>query len=381
MPKTFDTAVIGLGAAGSAALYQLARRGRRVVGFEQFEPGHDRGSSHGESRIIRLSYWEHPSYVPLMRRAYEEWRSFETSDGHAAGSLLTITGILEAGHPGCAVVRNSLASSRLHDLPLTEMDGAEISRRFPAFDLPKHWTGLLQPDGGFLRPEATIRRFVAAASRRGAQVRIETPVVAIEPGASSVRVRTNEDTIEVGSVVVATGAWIADFAPRLAPSLTLTRQVVGWFPPRRPELFALGAFPVFILESEDDHIYGFPDFAGTGVKSASHVRGRTLAHARDKDDATTAEDEAQIAASLHRYLPDLRGPASKLMTCTYTRTPDAHFLVDVLPEDPRIVLASPCSGHGFKFASLLGIVLADLAMHGGTEVDISLFRFREAVPA
>ena len=381
MASTFDTAVIGLGAAGSAALYQLAQRGQKVVGFEQYEPGHDRGSSHGESRIIRLSYFEDPAYVPLLRRAYEEWRAFETLDGHDAGSLLTITGILEAGCPGSKVVANSLASSRLHNLPREMMNGGEISRRFPGFELPKDWTGLFQPDGGFLRPEAAVCRFVAAAEKRGAEVRANTRVIEIEPKPNAVLVRTERETIEVGSVVVAAGAWITDFVPSLAKSLTVTRQVVGWFPPRRPELYDPSVFPVFILESRDDHIYGFPNFCGSGVKSASHVKGRALAHAREMGDATDAEDEAQIAAMLHRYLPHVGGPATKLMTCMYTRTPDAHFLVDSWPEDRRIVLASPCSGHGFKFASLLGLILADLAQHGETEHDISLFRFRDAVPA
>ena len=381
MAATFDTAVIGLGAAGSAALYQLAKRGQRVVGFEQFEPGHDRGSSHGESRIIRLSYFEDPAYVPLLRRAYEEWRAFETIDGHEAGSLLTITGILEAGCPGSKVVSNSLASSRLHDLPREMMNGREMTSRFPGFDLPRDWTGLFQPDGGILKPEAAVGRFVAAAAKRGAEVRANTRVMAIEPNPHSIVVRTERETIEAGSVVVAAGAWLTDFVPSLKRSLTVTRQVVGWFPPRRPELYDPSVFPVFILESRDDHIYGFPNFSGSGVKSASHVRGRAISHASDLDETTTEEDEAQIAAMLHRYLPHVGGPATKLMTCMYTRTPDAHFLVDTLPKDPRIVLASPCSGHGFKFASLLGIVLADLAQHGQTDHDISLFRFREAVPA
>ena len=381
MEAAFDTAVIGLGAAGSAALYNLAKRRKRAIGFEQFEPGHEHGSSHGESRIIRLSYFEHPSYVPLLRRAYEEWRAFETIDGNAAGSLLTTTGILEAGCPGSRVVRDSLASSHEHGLEHVEMGGAEIGRRFPAFQLPSDWSGLYQPDGGFLRPENSIRRFVAAAERRGAEVRSGTRVIAIEPTPNAIRVHTGNGTIEAGSVIVSAGAWIADFAPFLKDHLAVTRQVVGWFPPRRPELFTPDVCPVFILESEDDHIYGFPNFSGSGVKSASHVRGRTLAHADALDETTTSEDEAQIAQMLHRYLPEVGGPASRLMTCMYTRTSDAHFLVDRSPEDARIVLASPCSGHGFKFASLLGVILADLATRGDTEFDIELFRFRSAVPA
>ena len=170
LAKTYDTAVIGLGAIGSATLYNLAERGSRVIGLERFEPGHDRGSSHGESRIIRLSYHEDLSYVPLLHRAYEEWRAFETVDGGEPGSLMTITGILEAGHPGSSAVANSLAAARHHGLPHTELDAAAIARRFPAFRLPADWHGQFQPDGGFLRPEAgdpALRGGSAEARRHG----------------------------------------------------------------------------------------------------------------------------------------------------------------------------------------------------------------------
>ena len=285
MAATFDTAVIGLGAAGSATLYQLAKRGQRVVGFEQFEPGHDRGSSHGESRIIRLSYFEDPAYVPLLRRAYEEWRAFETIDGHDAGSLLTITGILEAGCPGSKVVSNSLASSRLHDLPREMMNGREIKHRFPGFELPDGLDRAVPARRRLPQARGCGRPLRRGVPRDGVPKSAATRViVAIEPKPHSILVRTERETIEAGSVVVAAGAWLTDFVPSLKRSLTVTRQVVGWFPPRRPELYDPSVFPVFILESRDDHIYGFPEFCGSGVKSASHVRGRTLAHAGELDD-------------------------------------------------------------------------------------------------
>lgn len=371
---TYDTAVIGLGAFGSATLYNLAKRGSRVIGFEQFEPGHGRGSSHGESRIIRLSYHEDLSYVPLLYRAYEAWRAFETADGGEAGSLMTITGILEAGHPGSSAVASSLAAALHHGLPHTELDAAEIARRFPAFRLPAEWHGQFQPDGGFLRPEKAILRFLAAAERRGAVVRTGTRVRKIEPTPGAIRVHTDDEIIEAGSLVVAAGAWIGDFAPFLNRHLAITRQVVGWFPPKTPEYFTPERCPVFILEAEDDHCYGFPDLAGTGVKAASHWRGATLQHADAHDDAVEAEDEERIARMFRRLMPEVGGPASRLMTCMYTRSPDGHFLIDRSPEDPRIVLASPCSGHGFKFASLFGMVLADMAEGLAPPGDMALFR-------
>ncbi|MFL5202147.1 MAG: N-methyl-L-tryptophan oxidase [Microvirga sp.] len=368
---TFDVAVIGLGAMGSAALFNLARQGRRVVGIEQFEPGHDKGSSHGESRIIRLSYFEHPSYVPLARRAMEKWRELEQLCGH---NILTVTGILEAGYPGCPIVEGSLEASRLHGLDHEVLDAAEINRRFPAFKVPPHWTGLYQPEGGFLRPELAIQQFVGLAERHGAEVRTGTRVLAIEPLGSGVRVRTEAGEIEAGSVIVAAGAWIGDFAPELKPHLKLTRQVLGWFEPLQPAYYSPDRCPVFILESEDDACYGFPDFAGTGVKTASHRKGAYLPSADDLSQDGGAADEAQIRRMLALAMPEANGPLRAMRTCMYTRTPDEDFVIDRSSADPRIILASPCSGHGFKFASVIGEVLADLALGKTPANDISRFK-------
>ncbi|QRM28023.1 N-methyl-L-tryptophan oxidase [Microvirga sp. VF16] len=368
---TFDVAVIGLGAMGSAALFNLARRGQRVIGIEQFEPGHDKGSSHGESRIIRLSYFEHPSYVPLARRAMEKWRELEQLCGQ---TILTVTGILEAGYPGCQVVEGSLEASRLHGLDHEVLSAAEINRRFPAFKVPSHWTGLYQPEGGFLRPELAIQQFVGLAERHGAEVRTQTRVLAIEPLGSGVRVRTETGEIEAGSVIIAAGAWIGDFAPKLKPHLKLTRQVLGWFEPLQPAYYSPDRCPVFILESEDDACYGFPDFAGTGVKTASHRKGAYLTSADDLTQDGGPADEAQIRRMLALAMPDANGPLKAMRTCIYTRTPDEDFVIDRSSVDPRIVLASPCSGHGFKFASVIGEVLADLALGKPPANDISRFK-------
>ena len=368
---TFDVAVIGLGAMGSAALFNLARQGQRVIGIEQFEPGHDKGSSHGESRIIRLSYFEHPSYVPLARRAMEKWRELEQLCRH---NILTVTGVLEAGYPGCPIVEGSLEASRLHDLDHEVLSAAEINRRFPAFKVPPHWTGLYQPEGGFLRPELAIQQFVGLAERHGAEVRTGTRVLAIEPLGSGVRVRTETGEIEAGSVIVATGAWIGDFAPELKPHLKLTRQVLGWFEPLQPAYYSPDRCPVFILESEDDACYGFPDFAGTGVKTASHRKGADLPSADDLSQDGGAADEAQIRRMLALAMPEANGPLQAMRTCMYTRTPDEDFVIDRSSADPRIILASPCSGHGFKFASVIGKVLADLALGKTPANDISRFK-------
>lgn len=368
----YDVAVVGLGAMGSSALRHLALRGRRVIGLERATPGHAGGSSHGESRIIRLAYFEHPSYVPLVRRAYEGWRALERASGR---TILTVTGILEAGTPGSEIVEGSLASSRLHDIPHEQLSARAISQRFPAFTLPDGWEGVFQPDAGILRPELAISLQVEAAVAAGAEIRTDAVVRAIEPRGGGVRVTLADGSaIQAGSAIVAAGPWIAELVPELAPALTLTRQVMAWFKPVQPALTTTAAFPVFLLQTETDAVYGFPDFAGTGVKAASHQPGRRLASAGDaRQDATLAEVRP-IQAVLERCIPAAAGPVAAMRTCIYTHAPDEDFIVDLHPRHPEIVIASACSGHGFKFASIMGEALADLAVSGSTDLDISRFR-------
>lgn len=363
--------MIGLGAMGSAAAYHLARRGRRVVAFEQFEPGHDRGSSHGESRAIRLAYFEHPSYVPLARRAYAGWRALERAAGR---TVLTVTGILEAGQPGSAVVDGSLAASREHGLPHEVLDFRAIARRFPAFRVPPDWYGVFQPDGGFLRPELAIELFMAGAQAAGAHLLHHTAVHAIEPGPSAVLVRAGETVVHAGAVIVAAGPWIGELIPLLRPHLTLTEQVLGWFGPAGdPWLVAPDRCPVFIFDAPDDTCYGFPDFAGTGVKVASHRPIRTITRPGDVRRELGSDDEARLRNFLARYVPAAAGTFRAAKSCIYTRTRAEDFILDTHPDDSRIVLASPCSGHGFKFAPVIGEILADLALHGSTPLDITRF--------
>ncbi len=366
----WDVAVVGLGAMGSAALFHLARRGVRVIGLERFEPGHDRGSSHGESRIIRTAYFEHPSYVPLVRRAFENWRELERLSGE---TLLTMTGILEAGAPGSGIVDGSLEACREHQLPHEVLDSADIRRRFPAFELPPGFTGTWQQDAGFLRPESANRAHLGLAERAGASIRTHSRVMAIEPAAGHVSIRLEDGAIEAGSVIVSAGPWAGDLIPALAPHLSLRRQVLCWYRPLKPDLFALGAFPVFLLEDDEDAVYGFPDFAGTGFKCASHHGHGVLTHADTARQDAGPEDEARTRRFLERYMPAAAGPLAAMKTCMYTMSPDEDFILGLLPQDPRIIVASPCSGHGFKFASLIGEVLADLAIAGTTRHNISRF--------
>jgi sarcosine oxidase len=367
---TVDVAVIGLGATGSAALLHLARRGRRVVGIEQFTPGHDRGSSHGESRIIRLGYFEHPSYVPLVRAAFPLWRQLERDSGTA---LLQVTGILEMGDPDGTLVAGTLRSAQTHGLRHEVLDAAGVARRFPVFRLPPHFVGVFQPDGGILAAEAAVAAQLALAQAAGAEVRSGETVRAIEPAGDGVRVVTDRATITAGQAMVAAGGWIKQLLPDLPAPIRVTRQAIGWFAPSDAAPFARERCPVFMIENPAGIFYGFPAGPRPGIKFARHHSDETV------DPATAARpidgaDEAVLRTALAAHVPCANGALLDAQTCRYTMTPDGDFILDRLPSAPAVIVASPCSGHGFKFAPVVGEILADLVTQGATAHDISRFR-------
>lgn len=367
----FDVAVIGLGAIGSAALYQLARRGVRVVGFEQFTPGHDRGSSHGETRIIRLGYFEDQSYVPLVRAAIALWRELERESGEP---LLQVTGVLELGAPDGTLVEGTLRASRAHALPHQVLDAAAVRRRFPAFAIPSHMVGVLQPDGGILAAEPAVRAQLALARAAAAEVTIDEAVRAIEPAQGGVRIVTDRRSIGAGQAIVAAGPWLKKLLPDLPAPIRVTRQVVGWFAPADPALFARERCPVFLIESNAGIFYGFPTGPKPGVKFAKHHHADEAADPDAPARPMSESDEALLRSTLAAHVPSANGRLLASQTCRYTMTPDGDFIIDRLPGAPEVIVASPCSGHGFKFAPVIGETLADLATTGGTRHDISRFR-------
>jgi sarcosine oxidase len=373
MPS-FDVAIIGLGVVGSAALAALAQRGRRVVGIDRFAPGHDRGSSHGATRVIRLGYFEHPSYVPLVRAAYPLWRELEA---RSAQLLLSITGILEIGVPESDLVAGTLRSSRLHALPHEILDAASLMERFPAFRVPDEFVGVFQPDGGFVRAEPAVAAFQALARRTGAELRMEERVLAIEPYRDGVRVTTPHGDVLAECAIVAAGPWLKSLLPQLPVPIRVTRQVLGWFEPadHAAAWFAAERFPVFLLQNQDGVFYGFPA-DGDGVKVAKHYHREELVDPDHYDRAISAADEAVIRVALKAHVPDANGRLLAARTCLYTMTPDGDFILDRLPGCPEIIVAAPCSGHGFKFAPVIGEILADLAVEGRTEHDISRFSLK-----
>ncbi|MGH6768743.1 MAG: N-methyl-L-tryptophan oxidase [Xanthobacteraceae bacterium] len=364
----YDVVVCGLGAMGSAALAELARRGCRVLGIERFTLGHDRGSSHGATRIIRLAYFEHPSYVPLLHRAYALWRDLERA---ANRPLLHITGIVEIGPPDGSLVTGTLAAARLHGLDHELLAASEVMRRFPAFRLPSDFVGVMQRDGGFVEAEPSIHAMMTLAAQSGAEIRTGETVRAIEPRGDGVTIVTERGPVDAGAAIVATGPWMNALLPDLP--LRVTRQAMGWFAPRDQALFAPERFPVFLIESRHGIHYGIPPFNGGGMKVARHYHRDETVEPDTYDRAVSAADEAAIRVAIEDFLPAADGPPARTGTCLYTMAPDGHFIVDRLTGAPGIVVASACSGHGFKFAPVIGQIVADLATRGTTEHDISRF--------
>jgi len=356
---------------GSAAAWQLALRGQRVIGFDRFRPPHDRGSSTGRSRIIREAYWEGPDYVPLVRRAYALWARLEAASGR---TLLRPTGGLVIGPEQGPLVAGALASARAHGVPHERLSAAEIRRRFPVLQPDDSLVGVLEPRAGVLLPEEAIVGMLGEAGRHGAELRYDEPVASWEATADGgVRVRTASGTFHARRLVLAAGAWMATDLPDRGLPLTVARQVLFWLRPAGdPSRFAPPDLPIWLWETREGPVwYGFPDL-GNGPKVARHHGGAaTTPDAVDR--VVSKEEHAPLMAFLATAIPDLRGPVIETRVCLYTNTPDEHFLLDRHPDCAAVLIASPCSGHGFKFAPTIGEILADLAMDQAPEFDLTPF--------
>lgn len=372
MVAAFDVIVIGLGGMGSAAAYQLARRKQRVLGLEQFTAPHDRGSSHGKSRIIRQAYFEDPIYVPLLLRAYELWQQIEQETNQ---EILKITGGLMLGAPQSTTVTGSLHSAQEHDLAYELLDSAAIHNRFPALHPPPGTIALYEQKAGFLRPEAAITAHLQRASQLGAQLHFEEPVLDWSADATGVQVVTNQGQYRAKRLVIAPGAWAPQLF-KLDLPLVIERQVLYWFKPiKNEEFFSSNCLPIYIWEAEDNvFFYGFPadhDLAN-GVKIAFFYMGQVCTP-ETIDRTVHAHEIDKMREYLVQYIPDLNGELVHATTCMYTTTPDGHFVIGLHPDYPQVTIASPCSGHGFKFASVIGEILADLAIDATTKHSLDLF--------
>ena len=356
-----DVIVAGLGAHGSSAAYHLASRGASVLGFDRFARGHTLGSSGGLSRIIRLSYYEHPDYVPLLRRAWTLWRELERASGE---TLLTETGGFYAGDPQGELVTGALESARRHQLEHEVLGATALRERYPLFEWPDGWQGVFERQAGWLAPERSIETHLRLAERSGATLRFEEPIERWTSTRDGVRVTTASGTFDAKHLVIAAGAWMSQLAPSLAPELSVERSVLFWFEPTA-EREAFARLPIYIVEDTDRIFYGFPYVEGQGVKVAGlHFGDRADPDTVDR--TASARDEERVRSWLRRRMPLANGARRDAKVCMYTNTPDANFIVDRLAEDPNVVVASACSGHGFKFSTVIGEILADLVLTGET---------------
>ena len=369
--KRYDAIVLGVGGMGSATLYQLAQRGLKVLGIERYDIPNDMGSSHGLTRIIRLAYYEDASYVPLLKRAYELWHHLENDFGQR---ILVTTGSIDAGPQGSQVFEGARSSCEMHDLPHEVLTGSELNVRYPGFRLSAETMAVYQPDGGFLLPELCIVAQVEAALALGAEAHGRERVLGWEPMGEDVKVRTDRDTYIASKLVICAGAWAGALVPDLARLLQPERQVLAWFQPLRPDLFEPDVFPVFNLMAEEGKFYGFPTHGIPGFKVGRYHHLEQVVEPDTMDREVRREDEEVLRAFTSRYFPDASGPTMSLKTCIFTNTPDEHFILDMHPKYPQVCIAAGFSGHGFKFCSVVGEIMADLVQSGESRHDLGLFR-------
>lgn len=367
--KNFDCIILGLGAMGSAALYHTAKAGASVLGIDQFSPPHQQGSSTGETRIIREAYFEHPSYVPLVQRAYDLWAELQDEE-----PLLVQTGGLMIGPQDGIVVQGSLASARQHALAHQLLSPSDVARRFPQFELDGTMAAVWESRAGVLFPEKSIAAHLKKAAQANAQVITNEKVLGWKTTSSGISVKTSQREVFAKRLALCSGPWIHHLVPDLNLPLTIERQIQFWFEP----LTARDTWndsPVYLCETPEHSLwYGFPDF-GRGIKVARHHNGAPI----DPNDPARSErpgDESAMRQIVQRFIPSANGAKLRSRVCLYTNTPDGHFLLDWHPRDPNILLVSPCSGHGFKFSSAIGELIKDLLLDEPNSLDINLFKWR-----
>ncbi len=366
----YHTIVVGVGGMGSAICYELAKRGQRVLGIDRYDIPNDMGSSHGYTRIIRLAYYEHPSYVMLIRRAYELWAEIER---RSRKQILIKTGSIDAGPSDSWVFKGSLQSCVEHDLAHTVLTGKEINQRFPGYNFPHELMGVLQLEGGFVLPEAATVSYVEAAHALGAEIHGRETVLDWEPLGDGVRVITDRSEYEADSLVIAGGAWNSHLLPFLRGYAVPELQVLAWLQPERPHLFTPERFPVFNVLVPEGRYYGFPVHTVPGFKFGRYHHFEEVVEPDYYDREPDLEDEIMLREFASRYFPQGAGPTMMMKACMFTNSPDKHFIIDLHPEYPQVSFAGGFSGHGYKFASVIGEIMADLAQRRETRHNISLF--------
>lgn len=377
MTSGHDVIVVGLGAMGSCALAELAARGVRALGIDRFDPPHALGSSHGGSRVIRLSYFEHPDYVPLLRRAYEGFDRLSQDSGEA---LRHETGLVVGGAPGNAVSAGMLRSAREHGLEVEAIDGRELARRWPQFSVPADWEIVTERRGGFVRPEATIRAALARAERLGARVIRNSAVLGWGAGGSSgsgarAWVDTAAGRFEAGALVLSGGAWMPELLGVPRVRLEPTRETLVWIDDAGDRSWSDASMPVWLFDRGlEPAVYGIPAFAGMGepggMKVGLHGRGPRVRPEQISEPVDEAIVRETVVATVERVPSALARSVTAAKHCLYTMSSDSDFVVGLHPSHANVAIACGFSGHGFKFAPVMGEALADLATGGATKLPI-----------
>ena len=371
----YDAIVLGTGGIGSAATYQLAQRGARVLGLDRYPAAHDQGSSHGQTRIIRLAYFEHPDYVPLLRRAFTLWHDLEQ---RSDTTLYDPVGLLQAGPSDGEVVSGVLQSSELHQLDVERLSAREIERCFSGFQVPEHFVGVFERQAGYLHVEAAVAQHLRLAQRLGATLQFGEQIVEWRREGQQIRVTTDRNHYLTERLIVTAGPWAASLLRSLPVPLTILRKHLHWYEPTDQRYEARNGGCTFLFELPDGIYYGFPQLTGDrdGVKIAEHSGGVAIADPQLDSRLIDAEDRRRVESFIKRCLPGVTPRHQRHAVCYYTMSPDGHFLVDRDPQDEAVFFVAGLSGHGFKFASVLGEVLAQMAIDGQTDQPIDFLSLR-----
>ncbi|MFT4711711.1 MAG: sarcosine oxidase [Candidatus Azotimanducaceae bacterium] len=359
--------VIGVGGIGSAALYHLAQRDADVLGIDQYPAGHDNGSSHGDSRLIRLVYFEHPDYVPLIHSAFTLWRELEQASGDA---LLRMTGLLQAGPQDGEVINGLLRAARTHDLSMERLDAATANDRFPGISLKPEQTAIFDQNAGILQVEECVKTHVRLAQNKGAQLKSGF-VTSWEQQKNRIAISVGNETLYCKKLIITPGAWAPALLPAIKPFLEIRRKSLFWFNEHKPEYLVQNQFPVFFIEDEGHNYYGFPAINEKGVKVADHQGGRPLSGPKALDKSLDESELEDIRNAITQYLPGVTHRLSHHTNCMYTMSRDEHFIVGQHPDNTNVHFVAGLSGHGFKFATVLGQIMADLSITGATNHPVS----------
>ncbi|MCA9193034.1 MAG: N-methyl-L-tryptophan oxidase [Planctomycetales bacterium] len=369
--RTWDVIVVGLGGVGSATAMHLSRQGLQVLGIEQYSRLHDKGSSHGETRVIRQAYFEHPDYVPLLLRAYTLWDELEQDSAEA---LFVRCGLVEVGPSNGIVIPGVVTAARKYDLPLDVLEHRALTSQWPQLRVPAAHACVVERNAGFLRVESCVEAHLSIAERFGAELRFETPLLSWRPTPSGVEVETPDCRFAAGALVIAGGSWTSNILQGANIPLRVLHKVMYWFEPTDHSYRLENGFPCFFYETEAGFFYGFPD-GGGGLKVARHSGGKELSMLELPCDPENTDplDEQLVRAFVSTNLPATSGKILRRANCLYTMTPDEHFVVDYHPEHKHIVVVAGLSGHGFKFTSVLGEMASQLVLHNTNHFYSKLF--------